>query len=458
MTVKIERNPRTVTDLKKYFCKILLLMGIKAMKDERSTSKSSIFRFVRGKRLVATILVLGVILMAATLPPVTPPAQFTVVLDAGHGGSDPGNLGTGRYKKTEKDVSLDVTLLVGKYIEENFPEIKLVYTRKSDTFPTLHKRVEIANNSKADLFISIHCNAAENKAAFGTETFVMGLHKTEESLKVAMRENATIFLEKDYEKTYQGFDPKDPDTYIILSMRENAYLDQSISLAKKVQDQFRVRLGRKDRGVKQAGHYVTSFTNMPAILVELGFLTNKEEEDFLHSDDGKTYIASAIYRAFKEFRMKSGGASSEDDLQLDTPAPAPVKVEAPVAKQEEKITREAPKKVEQPAKAPASVEASAAHPAVIWKEIPKGIKYQVQILSSPKPLNKKSADFKGLERIECYIQSGTHKYLAGSTPSFKEAKQMQDYLRSIGFKDAFVVAFENGQRVDLNKAIAQTAE
>ncbi len=424
-------------------------MGVKAMKDLRSTSDSSNIRFKRSKRLVACFLVLGIIMMAATMPPVTPPAQFTVVLDAGHGGSDPGNLGTGRYKRTEKDISLDVTLLVGKYIEENFPEIKLVYTRKGDTFPTLHKRVEIANNAKADLFLSIHCNAAENKSAFGTETFVMGLHKTEESLKVAMRENATIFLEKDYEKTYQGFDPKDPDTYIILSMRENTYLDQSISLAKKVQDQFRARVGRKDRGVKQAGHYVTSFTNMPAILVELGFLSNSEEEDYLHSDDGQTYMASAIYRAFKEFKDKaeSGKSSSEDSVKT----PEPVKEDKPVANND----KPAPKKdpvVNKPA------EQSAANQPIIWKEVTKGIKYQVQILSSPKPLDKKSADFRGLERTESYIQGGVHKYLAGSTPSFKEAKKMQDHLRSAGFKDAFIVAFENGQRIDLNKAIAQTAE
>ncbi len=425
-------------------------MGVKAMKDQRSTSDSSNIRFKRGKRLVACFLVLGVILMAATMPPVTPPAQFTVVLDAGHGGSDPGNLGSGRYKRTEKDVSLDVTLLVGKYIEENYPEIKLVYTRKTDIFPTLHKRVEIANNAKADLFISIHCNAAENKSAFGTETFVMGLHKTEESLKAAMRENASIFLEKDYEKTYQGFDPKDPDTYIILSMRENAYLDQSISLAKKVQDQFRARVGRKDRGVKQAGHYVTSFTNMPAILVELGFLSNSEEEDYLHSDDGQTYMASAIYRAFKEFKEKSDSRKSDGD-NASEPEKTPMKEDKPAANNDKPTPKQDPV-VTKPA------EQTANNQPIIWKEVSKGIKYQVQILSSPKPLDKKSADFRGLERTESYIQGGVHKYLAGSTPSFKEAKKMQDHLRSVGFKDAFIVAFENGQRIDLNKAIAQTAE
>jgi len=413
------------------------------MKDQRSTSGSSIFRHRRGKRLIVAFLVLGVILMAATMPPVTPPAQFTVVLDAGHGGSDPGNLGTGRYKKTEKDISLDVTKLVGKYIEENYPEIKLIYTRKGDTFPTLHNRVEIANGANADLFISIHCNSAENKAAFGTESFVMGLHKTEESLKTAMRENASIFLEKDHEKTYNGFDPKDPDTYIILSMRENAYLDHSISLAKKVQDQFRTRAGRKDRGVKQAGHYVTSFTNMPAILVELGFLSNTEEEDYLHSEDGQTYMASAIYRAFKEFMEKTNSKkdSKDNSATVETPKKQEPKSENPIVKNEP--VKETVKVTDSP---------------IIWKEVDKGIKYQVQILSSPKPLDKKSSDFKGLEKVESYILSGVHKYLVGSTKSFKEAKKMQDHLRSMGFKDAFVVAFENGQRVDLSKAIAQSSE
>lgn len=407
---------------------------VKTMKDKGRTLASNHKHFRPGKRMVSAILVLAVILMAATLPPAAPTNQFVVVLDAGHGGSDPGNLGTGRYKKTEKDVSLDVTLLVGKYIEENYPDVKLIYTRKNDSFPTLYKRVEIANTAKADLFISIHCNSAANKAAYGTETFVMGLHKTEESLKVAMRENATIFLEKDYEKNYQGFDPKDPDTYIILSMRENAYLDQSISLAKKVQDQFRARVGRKDRGVKQAGHYVTSFTNMPAILVELGFLTNNEEEDYLQSSDGQVYMASAVYRAFKEYKEKH-------DNRKPSMGENPVSEENTTAASETK-----------------DANSSSKSNTFIWKDIKKGVRFQVQILSSPSPLDKKSADFRGLERTESYVQNGVYKYLVGSTASFKEAKKMQEELRAMGFKDAFIVAFENGQRIDLNKALSQSAD
>ncbi len=410
------------------------------MNKETSKPENPISDSRRSKRLIFAFLVSGLMFMAATLPETADQTVFTVVLDAGHGGSDPGNLGTGRLKKTEKDISLDVTLKVGQYIAENFPDVKVVYTRKGDTFPTLNKRVEIANDAVADLFISIHCNANENKAASGSETFVMGLHKSEESLKTAMRENASIFLEKDHEKTYAGFDPNNPDTYIILSMRENAYLDQSIGLAKSVQDQFRTRVGRKDRGVKQAGYYVISFTNMPSVLVEMGFLTNAEEEDFLHSEDGKTYIASAIYRAFKEFKEKDdikrglkARAQNEAVEEMKTPVvPEVIPVETPpVASNKE---------------------------GIVWKDIPKGIRYQVQILSSPKPLDKKSAQFRGIERADEFKQNGVYKYLAGSTNSYKEAKQMQEKLRDMGFKDAFLIAFENGERIDLSKAIAQTTD
>ncbi|MBL0314229.1 MAG: N-acetylmuramoyl-L-alanine amidase [Flavobacteriales bacterium] len=410
------------------------LSGLKAMtKPVSSTVQNTANR--RSKRRILLFLVSALFLMAATMPEKADESAFIVVLDAGHGGKDPGNLGTGKVKKTEKDVSLDVTLKVGQYITENYPDVKVVYTRKGDTYPELYKRVEIANESKADMFISIHCNANDNKNAYGVETFVMGLHKSEESLKQAMRENASIYLEQDHAQHYDGFDPKNPDTYIILSMRENAYLDKSISLAKNVQEQFRTRVGRKDRGVKQAGYYVISFTNMPSILVELGFLTNSEEEVFLHSEDGKTYMASAIYRAFKEFKeqedirrgRKAAEEASTTNTVVETPKEKPVEVKPPVED-------------------------------IIWKDLPSGIKYQVQILSSPKPLDKKGSDFKGLDRVDEFKQNNVYKYLAGSTSSYKEAKRMQEFLKNKGFKDAFIIAFENGIRIELSKAIAQTSE
>ncbi|MCC6600254.1 MAG: N-acetylmuramoyl-L-alanine amidase [Crocinitomicaceae bacterium] len=388
-------------------------------------------RAKRGKRLILSFLALTAVFIAATTPtPRNPDKTFTVVLDPGHGGKDPGNLGTGRHKKTEKDISLDVALEVGKYIAENYPEVEIIYTRKDDTFPTLKDRVETANKAKADLFISIHCNANDNKAAFGAETFVMGLHKSEESLKTAMRENASIYLEENHEKNYSGFDPKNPDTYIALSLRENVFLDQSLQLAKNTQDQFRSRVGRKDRGVKQAGYYVISFTNMPSVLIELGFLTNGEEEDFLQSGDGKNYMSSAIFRAFRDYKEK-----------METRA-----VKAPTDKPELNMDKN-------PSVSIASPESEG---KVMWRNIEKGVKFQVQILTSTKPVDKNSPDFRGLKRVEEYISGGTYKYLEGTSVSFNEAKKTQQYLREMGFKDAFIVAFENGRRIDLNEAIDKT--
>jgi N-acetylmuramoyl-L-alanine amidase len=457
----------------------------------------------RRKRLATLFLVLGVILMSATLPSTVAEKKFIVVLDPGHGGSDPGNLGTGRLLKTEKDVSLDVALIVGEYIRIHYPEVQIVYTRKTDVFPTLARRVEIANEAMADLFISIHCNANDNKSASGAETFVMGLHKSEESLRTAMRENASIYLEKDHEKNYKGFDPKNPDTYIILSMRENAFLDKSINIAKNVQDQFRSRVGRKDRGVKQAGYYVISFTNMPSILVELGFLTNAEEEDFLHSDEGKTYMASAIYRAFRDFKEKESpsakaptdipaadtkGKSEEKPKAEEKPKPktetkpaepvktnstaetkAQPKAEPKVEQPKEKTTPTPEKKPEAP-KAEATTNAKAEPPKadneagliinkpsdVPSKNISKGVKFQIQILTATKPLSTTAPEFKGIQNVEEYKHNGIFKYLSGTTDSYLEARVIRDKLIGFGFKDAFIVAFEDNQRIELSRAISLT--
>lgn len=385
------------------------------------------------KPVVIGLLLLTAICIAAFTKPLKDSKKtFTVVLDAGHGGKDPGNLGTGRHKKTEKDVSLDVVLQLGKLIETEFPEVEIVYTRKTDVFPTLNERVQIANKSKADLFISVHCNANNNKEAFGSETFVMGLHKSEESLQNAMRENASIYLEDDYEKTYSGFDPKNPDTYIALSLRENVFLDHSLLLAKNVQDQFRVKVGRKDRGVKQAGYYVISFTNMPSILVELGFLTNANEEDFLHSTEGKGNMAQALFKAFKEFKDKKLKESSTDKPINPTPSETSV-----------------PEKNN----STSTTTAKSSSDQIVYKEIKQGIKFQIQILTSSKALPKKSSEFKGIERVDEYFSGNVYKYMAGSTSSFSEAKDLQKQLRALGFRDAFIVGFENGQRIDLNEAI-----
>ena len=224
------------------------------------------------------------------------------MIDAGHGGKDPGNLGTGRYKWREKDVSLDVALRTGQYIKEQFPEINVMYTRETDVFIGLNERADIANSNQADIFISIHCNAIQYPSARGVETYALGLHKNDENLQVAMKENAAIKLEEDYEQKYEGFDPNSPESIIALTMMQSAFLDQSLRISSYIQKQFKERVGRRDRGVKQAGFLVLRRTTMPSILIELGFLTNPEEEDFLNSESGRIYMASAILRGFKEYK------------------------------------------------------------------------------------------------------------------------------------------------------------
>lgn len=260
----------------------------------------------------------------------TPFRLKTIVIDAGHGGNDPGNLGTGRYKTKEKDIALDVALRVGGYIKTQFPEINVVYTRDKDVFIGLSDRADVANKIKADLFLSIHCNAATNTSALGVETYALGLHKNQENLEVAMKENSAIYLEEDYKTKYEGFDPNSPESIIALTIMQSAFLQQSLAISKYVQDQFKSRVGRKDRGVKQAGFLVLRRTTMPSILIELGFLTNASEEDFLNSEDGKAYMSSAIFRGFKEYKEMV-----EDPLPEGYVAPEP-KVNSPTAEEKKK--------------------------------------------------------------------------------------------------------------------------
>lgn len=223
----------------------------------------------------------------------------TVVIDAGHGGHDAGCLG---IHSKEKEVTLAIALKLGKYLEENYPNLKVIYTRKTDEFIDLIERANIANRAKADLFISLHCNASANKSAYGSETYAMGLHVSEANLNVAKRENSVILLEDNYERNYDGFDPKSTEAYIIFSLYQNVNIDKSLFLASKIQDQFTNKLKRYNRGIKQAGFIVLYKTNMPSVLIESGFLTNKDEELFLSSEEGQENIAKSIYLAFKAYK------------------------------------------------------------------------------------------------------------------------------------------------------------
>ena len=222
-----------------------------------------------------------------------------VVIDAGHGGKDSGTRGK---KILEKDVALKIALKLGNYIEKNLSGVKVIYTRKTDTYISLDQRANIANRANADLFICIHANSMPGGKATGTETYVMGLHKDESNFEVAKRENSVILMDKDYKERYEGFDPDSPESYILFSLTQSAYQESSLRFASKVEGQFKDRVGRLSRGVKQAGFVVLWRTTMPSVLIETGFLTNSTEEKFLAGDEGQELIASGIYRAFKEYK------------------------------------------------------------------------------------------------------------------------------------------------------------
>ena len=252
------------------------------------------------KRLIVIIISFIPVFCSYELLAQTSYKLKTVVIDAGHGGKDPGC--SGKYSK-EKHVALQVALELGRIIEENLPDVKVIYTRKTDKFVELHERANIANRNNADLFVSIHCNAGPHYFK-GSETYAMGLHKTRGNLDVAMRENQSILQEENYLDNYEGFDPSSTEGYILFSLMQNAYLDNSLNIASKVESQFKNRVSRHSRGVKQAGFIVLWKTSMPSILVELGFLTNEKEEAFLNNKKNQVYMASGIYRAIKAYKLE----------------------------------------------------------------------------------------------------------------------------------------------------------
>ena len=249
------------------------------------------------------------LIIGATQAPMKTSALKTIVIDAGHGGKDPGTIGRSSY---EKNVALSISLELGRTIKQNMPNVKIVYTRLNDKFVELYRRAEIANEHKADLFISVHCNATPKRMAnrhlvHGTEVYVMGLHKSEENLEVAKRENASIYKEANYQKNYGGFDPDSPQSYILLSLSQQTHLKNSLNLARKIDYRFKTHAKRKSRGVKQAGFVVLANTTMPSLLVECGFLSNPTEEIYLNSKAGQSKIAQSIYQAVRDYKKELDG-------------------------------------------------------------------------------------------------------------------------------------------------------
>ena len=347
--------------------------------------------------------------------------DFTVVIDAGHGGKDPGAL-SANGKVREKDITLKVALLVGESIVKKHPEVKVLYTRKSDVFVGLNDRARMANKADADLFISIHVNAAENRSAKGAETYTLGVEeaRTERNLEIAKRENGVILLEDNHEKTYANFNPNSPESYIIFEYMQSEFVKESIHIAQYVQSNFANDANRLDRGVRQAGFLVLNATSMPSILVELGYISNAEEAKYLASATAQQHLSSCISKAFDRYYA--------DLKKLSDGATHPT-VSEPTEVVEE-----------QPASVP-----------VVDEDAPV---FKVQFLSSAKKLSKGNQAFKGLTPVDCYYDKGLYKYTYGASTDYNKILRLKRKVNE-KFKDAFIVAFVKGERIDTKKAIAQ---
>ena len=329
----------------------------------------------------------------------------TIVIDAGHGGKDTGALGK---VTTEKALNLAVALKFGRFIKENLPDVKVIYTRDKDKFVELSERAAIANRNNADVFISIHCNSTEGStSAHGAETFVMGESKNEANLKIAKKENAAILLE-DNTDAYDNFDPNSTEAYILFSLSQSLYQSQSLNLADKVQKQFANKVGRHDRGVQQAGFLVLWKTSMPSILVELGFINNVKEEQFLNSEKGQNQMALALYRAFEEYKR-------EFEAENHT----------------------------------------SGQPVVSEKLASSNVGdtyFSVQFASRDKKVASTDKAFSGVKEVDVYEYNGAFRYISGKFTSKDAATKRQSEVRALGYKDAFVIAFVNGERGTIKQA------
>lgn len=393
--------------------------------------------------------------MAATMLVQAAERNFVVVIDAGHGGKDPGARGK---IINEKSINLSVALKLGTLISSKHSDVKIVYTRSTDKFVELDERAEIANRNKADLFISIHTNSvAKGNQAKGTETYTLGLARTEENLAVAMRENSAILLEDDYQQKYEGFDPNSTESYIIFEFIQNKHMQQSVAFASEIQTRF-ASSRREDRGVRQAGFLVLRKTSMPSVLIEVGFISNRDEERYLASESGQQQLAKAISDAFdrykQEYDARQAGSLGKGRAEVratvtESAVPA-VTMEAedtnfdenPPAGSEEDILRK--KKARLAAQAKAEEMSSE---TVSQEPIQTGTIYKIQILTSDKPLSSNSRLLKGYDPVECVKGKRIYKYFYGSTSSYKEIKQL--WRKTVkDFKDAYIVVFKDGKQVN----------
>ena len=350
--------------------------------------------------------------------------RFVVVLDPGHGGNDPGAIGR---KGKEKNINLNVAVKLGNLIENNCKDVKVVYTRKTDKFVPLHTRAEIANNAKASLFISIHTNAVarKNSGVMGTETYTLGLHRTEENLEVAKKENSVILIEDDYKQRYAGFNPNSSESYIIFEFMQDKNMAQSVNFATLVQKNFK-GCNRIDKGVHQAGFLVLRETSMPSVLVELGYISNPTEENYLLSERGTSELANAIFKALINYKnnVPASLQTGQNDrvVELKTENTSTFKTQD---KKIEKVTKDS-------------------------KPV-----FKIQILASDKVIAKDSRQFKGLSPVDYYKENGMIKYTYAEDTDYNKILRIKRKTVDPKFKDAFIIAFKNGEKMNVNQAIKE---
>ena len=395
--------------------------------------------------------------------------RFTLVIDAGHGGHDAGALGA---ISKEKNINLAVALRFGKYVEQNMPDVRVVYTRKTDVFIPLHERANIANKANADLFISIHTNALPaGKIARGFETYTLGMHRAKDNLDVAMRENSVISMEKGYQQTYQGFDPKSSESYIIFEFIQGKNMERSVELARMIQRSVCEGANRPDKGVHQAGFLVLRETSMPSCLIELGFITTPDEENLLNSDSRVDDIAKGIYEAFAKYKNKYDKnvavpyrAAEKEEPQVPKIVPDAYRPTerrsansdtAARTRNVASVTKTANKSVTRAAETKAAETKAVAKVAgTKHAEITDAPVFKLQIFVSGRNLRRGDAHFKGETDYDSYQEGGMVKYTMGASTNYNEIYRLRKSMAE-KFPEAFIIAFKNGQKYDVNQAIRE---
>lgn len=391
--------------------------------------------------------------------------RFTLVIDPGHGGHDAGALGA---ISKEKNINLAVALRFGKYVEQNLPEVRVIYTRKTDVFIPLNERANIANRANADLFISVHTNALPaGKVARGFETYTLGMHRAKDNLDVAMRENSVISMEKDYQQRYQGFDPRSSESYIIFEFIQGKNMERSVELARMIQRGVCDGANRPDKGVHQAGFLVLRETSMPGCLIELGFITTPDEERLLNNDSRVDDIARGIYEAFAKYKNKYDKSVSvpyraKDSEDVNLPKIVPDQEPAPKTRvvtrgkqpKREEATPEQPKREVKKQEPKKDVKKQETKKDVKKAEVADAPVFKLQIFVGSRNLRKGDAHFKGETDYDSFQEGNLVKYTLGASTNYNEIYRLRKEKLD-KFPEAFIIAFKNGQKYDVNQAIRE---